>query len=103
MSDMQNPFPALNADVVDAGNGGLTDHIVDGEFLQYRQKCGRFRVLVLGSSGAGKTTLLERFTGDSIDKAEIRAPHGELVRISVSDPPSGLEHPFVRSMGELRV
>jgi len=82
MSDIQEPFSALNAGVKDAGGDSLTDDIADGEFLQFRQKCGRFRVLVLGSSGAGKTTLLERFTGDSIDKAEIRTPRGELVRIN---------------------
>ena len=80
MSDMQEPFPALNASVVNAGSGNLTDGITDGEFLQFRQKCGRFRVLVIGSSGAGKTTLLERLTGDSIDKAHVRALHGEPVR-----------------------
>jgi len=82
MSNIQEPFPALNVGVADAGSGSLTDDIADGEFLQFRQKCKRFRVLVLGSSGAGKTTLLERFTGDSIDKAKIRTPHGDLVRIN---------------------
>ena len=81
MSDIQDPFPALNVGVVNAGSGNLTDDITDGEFLQFRQKCARFRVLVIGSSGAGKTTLLERLTGDSIDRAHIKTPHGELVRI----------------------
>lgn len=82
MSDIRKPFPALNAGIVDAPSGGLTDGIADGEFLQFRQECWHFRVLVLGSTGAGKTTLLEQFTGDSIDKAKIRTPHGELVHIN---------------------
>ena len=82
MSDIQEPFPALNSGAVNAGGANLTDDITDREFLQFRQKCGRFRVLVIGSSGTGKTTLLERLTGNSTDEAQIHSPNGELVRIN---------------------
>jgi GTPase SAR1 family protein len=80
MSEMQEPFQELNAGIV-AADDTVTDGITDDEFLQFRQKCQRFRVLVIGSSDVGKTTLLERFTGDSIDGAQIKSPDGELVRI----------------------
>lgn len=79
-SEMQEPFQELNAGIV-AADDTLTDGITEDEFLQFRQKCHRFRVLVIGSSDVGKTTLLERFTGDSIDRAQIKSPNGELVRI----------------------
>ena len=80
MSEMQEPFQELNAGIVAAGDA-MADAITDDEFLQFRQKCERFHVLVMGSSAVGKTTLLERFAGDSIDKAQIKSPDGELVRI----------------------
>ena len=82
MLDIQEPFPTLNSGAVNAGHGSLTDDITDLEFLQFRQKCGRFRVLVIGSSGTGKTTLLERLTGNSTDEAQIHTPNGELVCIN---------------------
>jgi len=77
---MQEPFQELNDGIADAGDA-LTDGITDDEFLQFRQKCESFHVLAVGSSAVGKTTLLERFAGDSIDKAQIKSPDGELARV----------------------
>ena len=77
---MEEPFQELNAGIVAAGDA-MADGITDDEFLQFRQKCKHFRVLVMGSSAVGKTTLLERFAGNSIDKAQIKSPDGEPVCI----------------------
>jgi len=80
VSEIGEPFQELNAGIVDAGSGDLTAGITDEEFIQFRRKCKRFRVLVIGPRNAGKTTILERLTGDSIDKAQIKSPDGEVVR-----------------------
>lgn len=80
MSEMQEPFQELNTGIL-AASDAATDGITDDEFLQLRQKCGRFRVLFIGAEAVGKTTLLERFAGDNIDKAQISSPDGEIVRI----------------------
>lgn len=79
MSEVQEPFRELNTGIVVVGDEEI-DKITDDEFLQYRQKCERFRVLLTGAELVGKTTLLERVGGDSIDKAQIKSPDGDLVR-----------------------
>ena len=80
LSEIGEPFQELNAGIVDAGGDELTAGITDEEFIQFRHKCKRFRVLVIGPRNAGKTTILERLTGDSRDKAQIKSPDGEIVR-----------------------
>lgn len=80
MSETEEPFQELNAGLVDTGDDE-TAGITDQEFLRFRQKCRRFRVLVIGPRNAGKTTILERLTGDSIEKAEVTSPDGETVRV----------------------
>ena len=79
-SEIGEPFQDLNAGIVDAGGDELTAGITDEEFIKFRLKCKRFRVLVIGPRNAGKTTLLERLTGDSIEKAKITSPDGKIVR-----------------------
>ena len=71
MSEIGEPFQELNAGIVDAGGDELTAGITDEEFIRFRLKCKRFRVLIIGPRNAGKTTILERLTGDSIDKARL--------------------------------
>ena len=80
VSDIGEPFQELNAGIADAGGDELTARITDEEFIQFRDKCKRFRVLVIGPRHAGKTTILERLTGDSIEKAQIRSQDGKIVR-----------------------
>ena len=80
MPEIPEPFQELNAGIADADGDELTAGITDEEFIQFRLKCKRFRVLVIGPRNAGKTTLLERLTGDSIEKAQIKSPDGEIVR-----------------------
>jgi hypothetical protein len=77
---IREPFQELNAGIVDAGGDELTAGITDKEFIQFRHKCKRFRVLVIGPRNAGKTTILERLTGDSIETAQIRSQDGKIVR-----------------------
>ena len=78
--EIGEPFQELNAGIADAGGDELTAGITDEDFIQFRLKCKRFRVLVVGPRNAGKTTILERLTGDSIKKAEIKSPDGKIVR-----------------------
>ena len=85
MSETEEPFQELNAGLVNTDGDEATARITDQEFLQFRRKCRRFRVLVIGPRNAGKTTILERLTGDSIAKAKVKLPNGEIVRIIISD------------------
>ena len=77
---MTEPFRELNADIVKEDGDKQTDSITDHDFIEFRQKCRRFRVLIIGPRNAGKTTILERLTGDKIERAEFRSPNGNLVR-----------------------
>lgn len=77
---MTEPFQELNADIVKEDVDKETDSITDEDFIDFRQKCRRFRVLIIGPQNAGKTTILERLTGDKIERAEFRSPEGNLVR-----------------------
>jgi len=81
MSETAEPFQELNAGLVNTDGDEVTAGITDQDFLQFRRKCRRFRVLVIGPRNAGKTTILERLTGDSIEKARVRSPDGETVRV----------------------
>ena len=78
---MAEPFSELNVGIADGDQ--LTDTIADHDFINFRQKCRRFRVLIIGPRNSGKTTILERLTGDKIEHAEFRSPQGNLVRSSV--------------------
>ena len=103
MADITEPFQELNLGIANADGGRLTDDITDREFIDFRQKCGRFRVLIIGPRNSGKTTILERLTGDKIERAEFKSPEGNLVRdlVIVCWKRSSRTCSF-RSMGNLR-
>jgi septin family protein len=80
MAEIAEPFQALNAGIVNVNGDQLTDDITEHEFVEFRRKCRRFRVLIIGPRNSGKTTILERLTGDKIERAEFKSPEGNLVR-----------------------
>jgi len=103
MADITEPFHELNLGIANTDGDELTDAIADREFIEFRQKCGRFRVLIIGPRNSGKTTVLERLTGDKIERAEFKSPEGNLVRglmIICGKQPS--RTCSFRSMGNLR-
>jgi GTPase SAR1 family protein len=79
MAEITEPFQELNVGIVNEDGDQLTDGITDTEFLEFRMKCKRFRVLIIGPRNAGKTTILERLTGDKIERAEFKSPEGNLI------------------------
>jgi hypothetical protein len=98
------PFQELNDAIVNADGDQPTDSITDQEFIEFRKKCRRFRVLVIGPRNSGKTTILERLTGDIIERAEFRSPEGNLVRVLAIGAKSwetSLTYSF-RSMSKLK-
>jgi hypothetical protein len=80
MAEITEPFQELNVGIVNVDGDQLTDSISDPEFMRFREKCRRFRVLIIGPRNSGKTTILERLTGDKIERAEFRSPDGNVVR-----------------------
>jgi len=48
------------------------------ELLKLRQKCGRFRILVIGRANAGKTTLCQRMCNTE-DPPIVRDKNGKMV------------------------
>ena len=80
MDEITESFREPNVGVVDADDDNLTDSITDDDFINFREKCKRFRVLIIGPRNAGKTTILERLTGDRIERAQFKSPEGNLVR-----------------------
>ena len=80
MAEITEPFQELNIGIANTDGDQLTDSITDLEFINFRRKCGRFRVLIIGPRNSGKTTILERLTGDKIERAQFRSPEGNLVR-----------------------
>ena len=105
MADITEPyaFQELNLGIANTDGDQLTDDITDSEFIDFRRKCGRFRVLIIGPRNSGKTTILERLTGDKIERAEFKSPEGNLVRgfvIVCGKRPS--RTCTFRSMGNLR-
>ena len=80
MDEITESFREPNVAVVGADDDNLTDSITDADFINFRKKCKRFRVLIIGPRNAGKTTILERLTGDRIERAQFKSPEGNLVR-----------------------
>ena len=83
MAAITEPFQELNVGIVNEDGDQLTDSITDTAFINFRRKCKRFRVLIIGPRNAGKTTILERLTGDKIERAKFKSPEGNLVRSSI--------------------
>jgi septin family protein len=102
MAEITEPFQELNVGIVNEDGDQLTDSITDTQFMEFRTKCKRFRVLIIGPRNAGKTTILERLTGDKIERAEFKSPEGNLVRTSIGVVSWETIHLLIRSMGNLR-
>ena len=103
MADVTEPFQELNLGIANTDGDQLTDGITDREFIDFRRKCGRFRVLIVGPRNSGKTTILERF-GDKIERAEFKSPDGKKVRgfvIICRKRSSRTAHRSMDNLGEL--
>ena len=57
---------------------GSEDEAALTEMIRIREKCPRFRILVMGRSNAGKTTILKKVC-DTTDEPMIFGPSGEPV------------------------
>lgn len=66
---------------------GSEDDASLNEMIRIRQKCPRFRILVMGRSNAGKTTILKRVC-DTTDEPMIFSPSGEQIDSTVVAPSS---------------